>query len=71
MYGELILDDNNNDSEPSEALSLIYRKATKMLFFDHAWSTIFRKNPIIDSKWWWLVQNIFNITFIIHISCKI
>ena len=42
-----------------------------MLFFDHTWSTILRKNPIIHSKWWLLVQNIINITFIIHISCKI
>ena len=57
--------------QPSEAPTLIYRKSTKMLCFDHTWSTIFRKNPIIHSKWWWLVQNIINITFIIHISCKI
>ena len=33
--------------QPSEAPSLIYRKSSKMLFFDHTGSTIFRKNPII------------------------
>ena len=57
--------------QASEATSLIYRKSTKKLFFDHTWSTILRKNPIIHSKWWLLVQDIINITFIIHIRCKI
>ena len=57
--------------QPTEAQSLIDRKSTKMLFFDHTWSTIFMKNQIINLILWSLVQNIINITFLSNISCKI
>ena len=57
--------------QPPEAPSLIYRKSTNMLFFDHTWSTIFMKIQLIHSILRSLVQYIINITFVSHISCKI
>ena len=54
-----------------KALSLIYRKSTNMLFFDHTWWKVVKKIQIIHSIIWSLVHNITNITFVSYISCKI